>query len=113
MTFVLKIITLYRVSQKNLYLLAKQLENGSPVNPDGQLHVTLCCLTSHTALVAHGFATMHGFMQFLSLQISLSPHSLFDLQPGSGLGAIYQNIISICLGTEHMWYAIKLSFGLV
>ena len=64
------------------------------MNPDGQLQVTLCCLTSHTAFVAHGFATMHGFMQLRSLQISLSPHSLFDLQPGSGLGAIYQNKIS-------------------
>ena len=63
------------------------MANGSPVYPDGQLHVTLCDLTSHTALVAHGLATMQGLRHSLSLQISLSPQSLLELHPDGGGGA--------------------------
>ena len=55
--------------------------------PDGQLQVTLCDLTSHTAFVAHGLATMHGLRQALSLQISLSPQSRLELHPDGGGGA--------------------------
>jgi hypothetical protein len=44
-------------------------------------------LTWHTALVAQGFATVQGFTQLRSRQISVCAHSLSDLQPGSGGGA--------------------------
>ena len=57
------------------------------MNPDGQLHVTLCARTLHTALCAHGLATTQGLRQALSLQISWSPQSLLELQPEGGGGA--------------------------
>ena len=58
------------------------------MNPEGQLQVTLWDLTSQTAFWAQGLATMQGLRQDLSLQISLSPQSLLELQPDGGGGAI-------------------------
>ena len=58
------------------------------MNPEEQLQVTLCARTLHTALGAHGLATTQGLRQARSLQISLSPQSLLELQPEGGGGAI-------------------------
>ena len=49
--------------------------------------MTLWDLTSQTAFWAQGLAIMQGLRQDLSLQISLSPQSLLELQPDGGGGA--------------------------
>ena len=57
------------------------------MKPLGQLQVTLCWRTSHTAVGAQGLATTQGLRHDLSRQISWSPQSLLELQPEGGGGA--------------------------
>jgi hypothetical protein len=89
------------------------LEKLFPVKPDGQLQLTECDRTEHTALGAHGFAAIQGLIQLLSLQISLSPHWEFEVQPGSGFGAVGRRVSNreglsgfkhvVCHWTDNGW----------